>query len=176
VERKPRSPSLEGRGGMTDLDQSHAFGALKPLGVARDYPGFHALLRARVAELGITLDSIDESGLLPDKFASKALGVVPARHVIGPVLMGSVLEALGIVVVICECPRARAKASRRWQQRQEKYVAPRRRTFQEFMLNVHVRKLLAAHLNDSLTPEQRRERAKRAARARWSMRGHRRVA
>lgn len=52
---------------------------LKPLGVATDYPSLHAALRARVAELGIKLSSIDEAGLLPDAQSSKLLSQVPRR-------------------------------------------------------------------------------------------------
>jgi hypothetical protein len=142
---------------------------LKPIGVCRDYVGFHELLRERVNSLGITLDSVDEAAGLPDRFSSKSLGPMPARHVIGPVTLGPTLGALGLVLVVAEDPRARAKASRRWQKRQEKSVHPRSRTFQEMMAENYMRRALAAAMNAG-TPAERSENARRAAHARWGKR------
>ena len=120
---------------------------LKPLGLARDYYELHELLRARVAELGIKLDSVDDAGMLPDGQASKLLALVPRKSVLGALTLGSILQALGLALVVVADPKAVAYAERKWERRGPSAVrapAIRPASIREALSLAYVRKCLSA--------------------------------
>lgn len=75
------------------MDQPHI------LGTAQNYTQYLKLVRARVAELGITHETLDAVAGLQSGYASKILCDPPMKNM-GPFTMFMVMEALGMQVAL----------------------------------------------------------------------------
>jgi hypothetical protein len=126
---------------------------LVPLAICADYEGLHAALRERVAQLAVRLDSVDDAALVADRQTSKLLSLVPKKSVLGALTLGSILQALGVCIVIAEDRRSRAYmeaklADGTLARRNQKFVGggrgPRPTTLRECMALSYVRKALEA--------------------------------
>jgi general stress protein YciG len=79
------------------------------------------LLRHRVEELGITLDTIDEVGGLASRYASKLLSNPPVKSM-GAMSLFAVIGVLGLRLQLCSDSAAIERLSRR-----EDWIAVRRK-------------------------------------------------
>jgi hypothetical protein len=67
------------------------------LGVAHEYADLLELIRARIAELGISLEMANEIAGLPDGYISTLLC---GRRKLGVLSLGCVMSALGLAIVV----------------------------------------------------------------------------
>ena len=146
---------------------------LRMIATASHYAGLLDVIRARVAELGITHETLDTIAGLPAGYASKLLCNPPKRR-LGPTTMFNVLEALGLKSSFFEDPETLARVRSRLTKRRRPRVrtgAAHRRGVTIYLLPDFLRQIGSkggAATSAKLTPQQRRESAQRAARARWS--------
>jgi hypothetical protein len=69
------------------------------LGEARNYDELIALFRQRCAELGTSMERLDDIAGLPARYVSKLLAPAPVKG-IGRVSLGPLLGALGLVLIV----------------------------------------------------------------------------
>lgn len=140
------------------------------IGEIRTYDDLHAVLRARVAELGVTREALDEIAGLPRGYTGKILGHGQVKRV-GPISLEPLLTALGLKLVAVDDEEAIARFGPVVEQ--HRTVRPRNfelgpeveRRARELM---HERAVSGGRARASkLTPEQRRQQASAAARGRW---------
>jgi hypothetical protein len=154
------------------------------LAVVRSYDELHAVMRARVEELQVTRESIDNVTGLQSGYAGKLLAPIPIKS-LGRTSMGPMLEVLGLALVVVEDPESLEKYADRLEKRERKdgmhkpveHRGPtlrETRAAQRQMLREALRKVArkgglksALVRGVRLSPAQRRRIAKRAARARW---------
>jgi hypothetical protein len=146
---------------------------MTPLAIVSDYLGLIAGLRARVAELDINYETLDQLAGWTNSYASKVLGEEPARF-LGPMSFDAILPALGVKLHLVEDAEALARIKRsRYFQRRE--VAPSmltvskhghvvRRITYEQMRHIWEK---AADGRKKIPPRKRQRIARNAARARW---------
>jgi hypothetical protein len=82
------------------------------LGEARDYQELIQVLRRRAAQFGTPMEQLDEIAGLPSRYVSKLLAPVPIKA-FGPVSLGPLLGALGLVLVVSEDAAALARVKSR---------------------------------------------------------------
>lgn len=68
-----------------------------------DYGALLRVIRQRVAELGITHETLDEVSGLQSGYASKLLSDPPVRRM-GPIILFLVLQSLGLALTVTEDP------------------------------------------------------------------------
>jgi hypothetical protein len=88
----------------------------KPLAVIRTYAELRAALRKRVADLGVSFETVDTISGVQDRYTSKILGPRPPRssmRVFGHHTLDFMLSVLGLQLVIVEDPEAMAKVRSR---------------------------------------------------------------
>lgn len=157
---------------------------LRVLAVVADYPALHAALRARQAELGVGYGVLNDiSGL---SYCDKLLAPMPiggpvARNGrptprgIGPLSLGPLLQALGLVLVVAEDPvqTERIKSLKMFKRRGENYVTASVSSIDELIrareAANRARQLAQARAAIDMSPEQRQRRARKAARIRWEI-------
>ncbi len=131
------------------------------------------VIRDRVAELGVTHETLDAASGLQSGYSSKLLCHPPMRR-ISPFFMFIVLEALGLEMQITESP----EAMERMQSRLTKRVKPPMRALGahrsvtlHFMPDfIRQRARLGGEAYKVKVPLwRRRANARKAARARWAM-------
>jgi hypothetical protein len=143
----------------------------KIIGRTSDYSGLIALLRQRQAELGVTMESLDQVAGLPSRYAAKLLSPVPVRS-LGRISLGPLLQSLGLQIVLIEDQSALDKVRPRFGTRERKMM--RSGGTQVVTIRISRRKLAMLAKRGGraraqrLTAEQRSESARHAARARWS--------
>lgn len=154
-----------------------------PLATIRTYEEFHAALRARADELGVSRETIDELGCLTDGHASKLLAPNPIK-IIGRVSFGPMLQALGLMLLIVEDPEALARTIRKGAKRDDKmvrYAKPSGIDGRSRILRRKVKLALHNHMSAlgrsggrarmaQASPSVRRRLARTAAKVRWSRR------
>ena len=69
--------------------------ASQPLGVVRDYKDLIAVVRARVAALEITLETLDAVSGVQSGYSAKILGPNPTKN-FGQLSLGAIMGALGL--------------------------------------------------------------------------------
>ena len=70
------------------------------------------MLRRRVAELNISLDTLDHIAGLPTRYCAKVLRVQPTRG-FGQISLDGLLGALGLMLIVVEDAEALARVQRR---------------------------------------------------------------
>jgi hypothetical protein len=131
------------------------------------YPGLLAALRARIAELDVAGERLDELAGLPRGYFQKLIGTRPKKR-LGMQSLGDVFGALAIKAVLVEDEAALARISSRLVKR--KYAVRSRASHVEFS-HQFLRKcgaLGGKKRAANQTPAQRRRSARYAALARWS--------
>jgi hypothetical protein len=132
-----------------------------------DYSSLIRAVRARVAELGITHETLDAISGLQSGYASKLLADPPIRR-IGPLTLFIVLQSLGMSLSLVE--------DRKWMERAETRLVPRKTprmlraasiTFTPDFFTYNAR-IGGEARRDKLSPARRQEIARNAARARWA--------
>jgi hypothetical protein len=73
----------------------------EPLGTCHTTDDLRAILRARFAALGVSLDTVDHIAGLPMRYTAKVLGLQPTRN-FGQVSLTALLGAAGIKLVAFE--------------------------------------------------------------------------
>lgn len=141
------------------------------IAVVRNYQEFMDALRARADELGMTRLDIDDRAGLQDGYASKLLAPVPIKSV-GPVSLGPVLGAMGLMIVVVEDAEALARIrvnSKKRRDAHDPMLTPKskkRRGYwngdKEWGSIMHARSVLKT------PPWRRRQIARKAARIRWA--------
>jgi hypothetical protein len=137
----------------------------RQIAVARDYAQLHAALRARADELGLSRDTIDRYGL-PRGYASTLLAPVPVKA-IGRMSLGPLLGALGLMLIVVEDAELLAQFAAAEKRRNEAhthggYSRGRWRRNKAWARVMAARRMLV------ISPERRREIARKAIRARWA--------
>lgn len=141
---------------------------------AHDYLDLHAAARARAEQLNVSRETIDDVAGLTNGYASKLLALPPIKK-FGPISLGPTMRALGLKMIVVDDPEALAKVEGRLTPRE--HGDPRAKVGCENVNQApELLKLLQGELgrrrirriNQKLTPSERQERARRAARARWT--------
>jgi hypothetical protein len=84
----------------------------QPLAIVRTTDDLREVFRRRVAELNISLDTLDEIAGLPTRYSSKVLGLQPTRR-FGQISFEALLGALGLMLIAIEDAEAMARVRRR---------------------------------------------------------------
>jgi hypothetical protein len=144
---------------------------LPALGIITDYASLHQALRRRADQLRLSRASLDTLTGLPDGYSGKLLAMRQTK-ILGVKSFGLLLEALGLRLVVEEDAEALAKYAARCETRHESNVRNGHRWHTAGIRRMGrfspERAREAAMLRmQKLTPTQRRQLARRAARARW---------
>jgi hypothetical protein len=83
-----------------------------PLAIIRSSDDLRELFRRRVAELGISLDTLDEIAGLPTRYSAKLLSLDPTRQ-FGAISFSALLGALALQLVAMEDAETLARIQRR---------------------------------------------------------------
>lgn len=151
----------------------------EPLATIRDYQQLLDALRARIDQLGITLDQVDEIGGLPSRYASKILARVkiPQRK-IGMQSLGPILGVLGLKLLAVQDDEMLTRIGHRLKQRRRRksndagcvmlaVKNSNRRGFSPFVASPEFARMARAKQVVTQSPEIRSKVARKAARARW---------
>jgi hypothetical protein len=134
------------------------------------YPGLLAALRARIAELNVAGERLDELAGLPRGYFQKLIGTRPKKR-LGMQSLGDVFGALAIKAVLVEDEAALARITSRLVKR--KYVVRSAVSHIEIS-HRFLRKIGAVGgrvRNAKLTPRQRSALGRKLANHRWHRRG-----
>jgi hypothetical protein len=71
------------------------------IGIARNYSELLDALKRRTAELGVTMELVDEIAGLPARYVAKLFAPIPVKSV-GKTSLGPLLGALGLKLIIAE--------------------------------------------------------------------------
>jgi hypothetical protein len=85
-----------------------------PLGICRTSDDLREVFRRRVAELGISLDTVDAVAGLPTRYTQKVLGLQPRRN-FGQFSLDGLLGALGLMLIVVEDAEALARVQGRFE-------------------------------------------------------------
>jgi hypothetical protein len=131
------------------------------------YPGLLAALRARIAELDVAGERLDELAGLPRGYFQKLVGTRPKKR-LGMQSLGDVFGALAVKALLVEDEAALARISNRLVKR--KYLVRSGTTHIElsrrFMRKIQAKGRHARFA--AMTPEQRSELGRKLANHRWS--------
>jgi hypothetical protein len=145
------------------------------LAEVRSYDEFISALRARVAQLGVTCESVDSASGLAERYTCKLLsGAVPVRT-FGRRSLGPVLQSLGVKLILVlddqgdfEKLRQRLAPVRNAGRAMQAMGRPQRRRF--FFEEPGAAVLARARQLVTQGKHKRRRIAKMAAQARWANR------
>jgi hypothetical protein len=84
----------------------------EPLGICRTSDDLRAILRARFAALGVSLETVDHIAGLPTRYTAKVIGLQPTRR-FGQFSLDGLLGAAGIKLVAFEDTEALARVQGR---------------------------------------------------------------
>ena len=84
----------------------------RQLGICRTSDDLRAVMRRRVAELNISLETLDAIAGLPTRYCSKVLRIQPTRG-FGQFSLDGLLGALGLMLIVVEDTEALALVQRR---------------------------------------------------------------
>jgi hypothetical protein len=136
------------------------------------YPGLVAALRARVAELDVSGECLDELAGLPRGYFQKLLGTRPVKR-IGLRSLADVFGALAVKAVLVEDQAALARISSRLVRRKNAVPAAGTHSVHFEVSKRFLRKIAAMGGKARaarLTPRQRSMLARKMALARWRKR------
>jgi len=147
------------------------------IAVVRSYDELHAVLRARANELQVTREGLDAVSGLQNGYCAKLLAPVPIKA-IGPVSMGPLLGALGLMLIVVEDAEMLARIASQMQLRERpipadadhKMPTTKRRKRWRFPKGPEFAKLMRARSLVKMSDAERRRLARRAARLRWRRR------
>lgn len=132
------------------------------------YEDFHAALRARAEQLGVSRETIDAMAGLPSGYASKVLAPKPMKR-IGPTSLPLLVPALGMQLALIEDPAAMQRLAKRRVQRDGAQVrsdAVHLITSKRFLRKIGG--IGGAASRSNLSKRKTRSLAQKAARARWA--------
>src|SRR5262245_29579627 len=86
--------------------------AQRLLAEVRDYAQLVQALRARIDELGVAGETIDDVAGLPTRYTTKLLAPIPIKS-LGRVSLGPLLGALGLKLIVAEDAEALARIRHR---------------------------------------------------------------
>jgi len=138
------------------------------IGEFSDYDQMIGVLRQRAADLSLSGETIDAVSGLPSRYAQKLLGPNQVRR-LGATSFGPFFGALAVRGLLVEDKAAIERLRRQITPRNESYVrggVTHLTLTARFMQKIG--RLGAQARVDNSTKEQRREWARKAARARWS--------
>ena len=144
------------------------------IAVVSDYLSLIAAFRRRIAELGITYESLDALAGWTESYASKLLASEPAKG-LGPMSFDAILGAMAVKLVMVDDPEARTRIETRRAFIKRKIAPMRnpvphehvvRRDTHEFMRQMGIASGIARRQNMPL--RKRVAGARKAAKARWS--------
>jgi hypothetical protein len=179
-----------------NLTRTGSGGAVEPIGIAENYLGLVAALRARVRELGIPYETIDALAGFQERYASKLLAEEPLKFM-GAMSLDAMLGVLAVKIALIPDPARLEKIKRHRDYVPHKinmrermrsaaagaYIA--HRVTREFLrqigrkgglatrekLSARQRKAFASAAArakaEKLTPEERSASARKASLARW---------
>lgn len=84
----------------------------QPLAIVRTTDDLREVFRRRVAELNISLETLDALAGLPTRYSSKVLGLQPTRR-FGQISFEALLGALGLMLLVVEDPEALRRVQHR---------------------------------------------------------------
>jgi hypothetical protein len=139
---------------------------------ARNYVQFMEALRDRCADLDVAYETVDVMAGLPARYLAKVLAPVPIKA-LGPVSLGPMLGAMGLKVLVVEdaetLARFAKKLSKRKYRRHAGVGMPANKRHRKSALsgNSDWGKMMRARQIAQASPTQRKQSAKKAAKARW---------
>jgi hypothetical protein len=141
------------------------------IGEAKNYDELIQLFRKRCAELGTSMERLDDVAGLPQRYISKLLAPLPVKG-IGRVSLGPLLGCLGLSLTVNEDAQALAKVKRRLVQASNagtSMLAQKNRSkrFLIFRGNPDLARLIRKRQVLKQSPRKRREIARNAASVRW---------
>ena len=83
-----------------------------PLAIVRTTDDLREVFRRRVAQLNISLETLDAIAGLPTRYSSKVLGLQPTRR-FGQISFEALLGALGLMLIAIEDAEALARVQHR---------------------------------------------------------------
>ena len=83
-----------------------------PLAIVRTTDDLREVFRRRVAQLNISLETLDALAGLPTRYSSKVLGLQPTRR-FGQISFEALLGALGLMLIAIEDAEALARVQHR---------------------------------------------------------------
>jgi hypothetical protein len=84
----------------------------QPLAIVRTTDDLREVFRRRVAELNISLDTLDEIAGLPTRYSAKVFGLQRSKN-FGQMSLEALLGALGLMLVVVEDAEALARVQSR---------------------------------------------------------------
>jgi hypothetical protein len=133
------------------------------IAVVTDLAGLHKAIREWVAELGVSRETIDHVGGLPDRHAAKLLAPTPLKH-FGHVSLGLMLGATGLDLWVVVNDEKLNRIKGRLTRKQHEPVPDTKFSLSLSKMRELGRAGRAAGLK-SMTPHKIRMLARRAARA-----------
>jgi hypothetical protein len=139
--------------------------------LARNEAELLAAIRARVAELDVSYDTLDRIAGLPDRFASKLLCDPPMRQ-ISQATLWLLMGAIGYKIALLPDAEGLAKVQSRLVKRKapNRHISTMtlaRRRNSPWLWNAETGREMASVRLTKIKPKQRIEIARNAARARW---------
>jgi hypothetical protein len=131
------------------------------------YPGMIAALRARIAELDVSGELLDELAGLPKGYCQKLLGTRPVKR-IGALSLGDIFGALAVKAVLVEDTAALARISSRLTKRKYAVQAAGLHLEISYRFLRKIASMGGKARQAKLTPRQRSALGRRLARARWA--------
>lgn len=161
---------------------------MKILGEATDYDDLLAVIRTRVAALGLSCETIDDLAGFHSGYAGKLLAPAQTRR-LGPFSLGPMMTVCGLKMILVEDEAVMLKMADRHVRRDERRVRagiPRRKPVTAAQRRAIAKAAIAeiARRGGQKSGESRRSKmkqsqrsriAKRAARARWNRRREKRT-
>jgi hypothetical protein len=139
-----------------------------PLAIVRDYWELVTALKARMHELGVTMETVDHVAGLPARYTSKIFAPHPIKG-LGRISMGPTLGALGVKLLLVEDAEQLARVKSRLVKRKQRGLMPSMMPSvaltPEFMRQIGRKGGLARLV--TMQPWQRSLSAREAAKARW---------
>ena len=94
----------------------------KPLAEIRNYDDLHKALRRRADDVNISRLTLDHLAGLSDGHSGKILGAAKVKR-LGPISFGSVLEALGLKLLLVEDAEQASRMCDRWKESAKRRAA-----------------------------------------------------
>jgi len=138
----------------------------RQLGEASDYNQLIAIYRARMAQLGLTFEQIDELSGLHYGYSNKILGPRQAKT-LGQISMPLLNKTLAVKLVVIEDLDALIEMAPRWTARKTPMLAPASMRRQILTIGPRQGRKMAQDRWAKVAPADRKKHARKMARARW---------
>lgn len=138
------------------------------IAIVSDYDGLIDALRKRIGELGLTNQTIDEITGLQPGYSGKLLGDAQIKK-LGPLSFGTMLQALGLALVVVEDHAALARVAGRHEKRERPPVLLTnvRRRRATWLYNSRAGRRNGRKSWTNRTERQRQKHIQRMNKARW---------